>query len=106
MSSTKSKTQLDDAEIKEKINSVREKLEKELFCDELLYDAEDVNRLRNCDFEVRRYLLLTNMDHDQTVSMIKDRLIWRKEIGFSTMKANSFPREFYECGSVFEFKVS
>lgn len=104
MSCNKSRLLPDDCELLQYISIVREKLEPDVKNND--YEEEDVDRLRKCDYEVRRYLYLTNMDIEKTISMIKDRLEWRKEVGLTKMRPETFPREFYECGSIFEFRVS
>lgn len=95
----------DDPNLLQKIEEVRDSLRDDFKGNGAEYWAVDMEKVMSCDYEVRRFLYQTSLDVQQAVQMIKERLRWRKEMGFDQFKPEAFPIEFYECGSVFEFKV-
>lgn len=69
-----------------------------------LYDKRDYDRFMDTqdDWYARRWIIYQR-DVPTAFEMVKDTLRWRKEIELNSISYEDFPREFYECGCVFEY---
>jgi hypothetical protein len=77
-------------------------MEIKIFLD--LYDEEDVDRIRQNDWYVKRFLLARRRNVDEAFDMLRNTLRWRKEFGLPTMKDTDFPIEFYKIGGLFAYE--
>ncbi|RWS22428.1 motile sperm domain-containing protein 2-like protein [Leptotrombidium deliense] len=68
---------------------------------ETLFDEFDVNKIVKDEKYVNSYLMRQKCNLNDTVSMIENALIWRKEHCLSKLCETSFSREFYEIGALF-----
>lgn len=69
-----------------------------------LYDRRDYDRFFDSkdDWYARRWIIYQR-DVPTAFEMAKDTLRWRKELDLNNLSYEDFPREFYECGCVFEY---
>lgn len=69
-----------------------------------LYDRRDFDRFMNKDDDwyARRWIIYQR-DVPTAFEMLKDTMRWRKEIDINGTSYEDFPREFFECGCVFEY---
>lgn len=69
-----------------------------------LYDKLDYDRFMDTkdDWYARRWIIYQR-DVPTAFEMLKDTMRWRKEINLNHMNYEDFPREFFECGCVFEY---
>jgi len=95
----------DDEELIKKIAECRELLKEDFKVNQAHYWDKDMEKVMKCDFEVRRFLFQTDLDVKSATEMIKERLAWRKDMGVEDARPERFPIEFYQSGSIFEFKV-
>lgn len=56
------------------------------------------------DFYVKRFLLARGKNADAAFKMMTEALKWRKSEGFSTLKPESFPSEFYFVNPMFDYE--
>ena len=87
------------------VSKVRDKLENEFKTHPDLYDACDLDRLRDNDWYIRRYLLATRLDVENAFVMARDAMKWRKEFGVNYRTELDFPIEFYRIGILFPYCV-
>lgn len=68
------------------------------------YDKLDYERFmdKNDDWYARRWIIYQR-DVPTAFGMLKDTMRWRKELDLNNLTYEDFPREFYECGCVFEY---
>lgn len=69
-----------------------------------LYDQRDFDRFmdKDDDWYARRWVIYQR-DINLAFEMLKDTMRWRKELNLNDLSYEDFPREFYECGCVFEY---
>lgn len=69
-----------------------------------LYDKLDYDRFmdKQDDWYARRWIIYQR-DVPTAFEMVKDTLRWRKEINLNQLNYEDFPREFFQCGCVFEY---
>lgn len=69
-----------------------------------LYDKRDFDRIMdaNDDWCARRWIIYQR-DVSIAFEMLKDTMKWRKDLDLNSLSYEDFPREFYECGCVFEY---
>lgn len=68
------------------------------------YDKRDFDRFMDTedDWFARRWIIYQR-DVPIAFEMLKDTMRWRKELGLNDLSYEDFPREFFECGCVFEY---
>lgn len=69
-----------------------------------LYDDIDIERLRNSEWFVKRFLLASRRNANEAFEMLKITLAWRKSVQLSTTPINTFPREFFQIGGLFQYE--
>lgn len=69
-----------------------------------LYDKRDYDRFMdpNDDWFARRWIIYQR-EVPIAYEMLKETMRWRKEIDLNGLSYEDFPREFFECGCVFEY---
>lgn len=68
------------------------------------YYKEDVQKVIESDWYVKRFLLARGRNVDEAFKMIRDAMRWRNEYGFALMKDSDFPYEFYKIGGLFPYE--
>ncbi|KAF7491509.1 Motile sperm domain-containing protein 2 [Sarcoptes scabiei] len=78
------------------IESIRKRFEKELAQNPTLYHSIDIERVRNEDWQVKRFLDEFEGDEDKAFELLCKALRWKKEIGIHEHDDQYFPKEFWE----------
>lgn len=88
----------------DKVDELKQLFKKEYEENSDLYDKRDYDRLMDLkdDWDARRWIIYQR-DVPTAFAMLKDTMRWRKEIDINGLNYEDFPREFYECGCVFEY---
>lgn len=88
----------------DKVNELKSLLKEEYSKNQNLYDRIDYDKFmeQNDDWYARRWVIYQR-DVQTAFEMVKDTLKWRKELDLNNLKYEDFPREFYECGCLFEY---
>lgn len=88
----------------DKVNELKALFKEEYSKNENLYDSIDYDKFMdvNDDWYARRWIIYQR-DLPAAFEMVKDTLKWRKELELNNLTYEHFPREFYECGCVFEY---
>lgn len=68
------------------------------------YDERDFERFMDTedDWHARRWIIYQR-EVPVAFEMLKDTMRWRKELDLNGLTYEYFPREFFECGCVFEY---
>lgn len=88
----------------DKVAEFRSMFQQEFEQNRDLYDQRDYDRLMDTedDWYARRWIIYQR-DINLAFEMLKDTMRWRKELDLNGLNYEDFPREFYECGCVFEY---
>lgn len=88
----------------DRVNELKSLFEQEYNENQELYDKRDYDRFMDeqDDWHARRWIIYQR-DVPTAYEMLKDTMRWRKEIDLNGLSYEDFPREFYECGCVFEY---
>lgn len=88
----------------ERIDELKQLFKQEYEQNQELYDARDYERLmdKQDDWHARRWIIYQR-DVAMAFEMLKDTMRWRKQLDLNGLSYEDFPREFYECGCVFEY---
>lgn len=88
----------------ERIEELKSLFRQEYEANRDLYDQYDYNRImdKQDDWCARRWIIYQR-DVPTAFEMLKDTMRWRKELDLNNTTYEDFPREFYECGCVFEY---
>ncbi|RWS30241.1 Motile sperm domain-containing protein 2-like protein [Leptotrombidium deliense] len=89
----------------ELVKELREKLLSEYNPKDDLYDFEDIQRVQEDDWFVKRFLISKGRNVDAALSMVKNSLALRKEFKVCHMKDYEFPLEFYKSGGLFPYET-
>lgn len=68
------------------------------------YDEVDIERVRTSEWFIKRYLLAARRNPDEALNMLKTTLAWRKTVQISSTPINTFPREFFQVGGLFQYE--
>ncbi|RWS03407.1 Motile sperm domain-containing protein 2-like protein [Dinothrombium tinctorium] len=82
------------------INEVREKFLKEYEENPHLYDSEDIEKIKQNDFYVRRYINYQNQGPEKGLKHMIKSYRWRKKFDVNNFDQFSVPREIYQMGAV------
>lgn len=69
-----------------------------------LYEYCDVQKIKEDDWYVKRFLLARRRNVDDAFEMLKATMKWRKELELPTIKDWRFPTEFYKIGGLFPYE--
>lgn len=74
-----------------------------MFLDEVnrnpgMYDQVDVDRVRDEDFSVKRYLDHQDGDVEKGFNQLVDAMRWRKSFGVNSISQSDFPQEYFQTG--------
>lgn len=88
----------------DRVNELKELFSQEYNENQDLYDKRDYDRFmdQHDDWYARRWVIYQR-DVPTAFEMLKDTMRWRKELDLNNLSYEDFPREFYECGCVFEY---
>jgi len=67
------------------------------------YDESDIDSVRNNDAILHQYLEAKNSNIDESLKTLVTAMKWRKTFGVNHLNAASFPREYYQMGSLFTY---
>lgn len=91
--------------VEEQMAELRDMFQREYDTNPDLYDERDLNRLMDTsdnNWHARRWIKYAR-NLDNAFHMLKDTMRWRKSIDLNSLTYEHFPREFYECGCLFEY---
>lgn len=60
--------------------------------------------MRTSEWFIKRYLLAARRNPDEALNMLKTTLAWRKTVQISSTPINTFPREFFQVGGLFQVR--
>lgn len=88
----------------DRIAELRDLFKQEFELNQDAYDKRDFDRFMELedDWFARRWIIYQR-DVPTAFEMLKDTMRWRKELGLNDLSYEDFPREFFECGCVFEY---
>lgn len=69
-----------------------------------LYSQHDLNKCKNDDWFLSRYLLRQQLDINNSLLMLKKSMRYRNESLLTSIKKEDFPREFYRVGGIFGYE--
>lgn len=87
-------------DLPEKISQVRKFVLEDFDLNPNEYDSSDIERLRNDDWFVERFIRKRKTVKDSQ-EMLKNCLKFRNELGTPRTKDSDFPEEFYKIGGIF-----
>ncbi|KAL0963615.1 hypothetical protein UPYG_G00308640 [Umbra pygmaea] len=90
-----------EQDIQKKIEEIRHKFKNEYLQESDKYDSRDVDRLQTDDTLVEAYLTWRQFSLEDTLKMIDESLLWRKEFGLNDITESSIPKWMFETGAVF-----
>ena len=87
-----------------RIAELRDLFQKEFNENQELYDKRDLDRFMDTqdDWHARRWIIYQR-EVPMAFELLKDTMRWRKKWDLNGLNHEDFPREFYECGCVFEY---
>lgn len=88
----------------DRINELKVLFKEEYEQNSSFYDERDYERFMDPkdDWYARRWIIY-HRDLQLAFEMLKDTMRWRKSLDLNNLTYEDFPREFYECGCVFEY---
>lgn len=88
----------------DRICQLRELFKQEYEQNPEVYDERDLERFmdQQDDWHARRWIIYQR-EVGPAFELLKDTMRWRKELNLNDLSYEDFPREFYECGCVFEY---
>ncbi|XP_014324367.2 motile sperm domain-containing protein 2 [Xiphophorus maculatus] len=91
-----------DQDLEKKIVEIRQRFKNELLKDSTdKYDPRDVERIEQDNALVEAYLTWRMYVVDDTLKMIDESLLWRKEFGINDVSESTIPRWMFESGAIF-----
>ncbi|RWS24905.1 motile sperm domain-containing protein 2-like protein [Leptotrombidium deliense] len=66
--------------------------------------SEDIEKVLNDDWFLKRYLILAYKDEEKAVNYLITCLKWRKEMSLRTKPDNYFPEDFYKLAGLFLYE--
>ncbi|CAL1285107.1 unnamed protein product [Larinioides sclopetarius] len=85
----------------ELIMQLRSRFFDELRSDEDLYHPDDIERVKDNDWFIGRYLLHMEKDVDKAFHMLTESLKYRKEYEINTLRKKDLPREYFDARAIF-----
>jgi hypothetical protein len=88
----------------ERVDQLRDLFRQEYEQNRDCYDQRDYDRLmdKQDDWHARRWIIYQR-EVEPAFELLKDTMRWRKQINLNELNHEDFPREFFECGCVFEY---
>ena len=91
-------------ELHEIVCKVRQNFLQDYDQNQELYFVGDVEKIREDDWYVTRFVLRNKKKVDASVDMLKNSMRWRKELGIPMLRDTDFPQEFYKIGGIFSYE--
>ncbi|OTF76811.1 major sperm protein-like protein [Euroglyphus maynei] len=66
-----------------------------------LYEPEDLEQIKNNDWQIQRFLLECKLNTDHSYEMLRNAMKWRREEGIYHCSPGDFPAEYYQSGYIF-----
>ena len=95
-----SSSQLDSLEIVKHIEQLRSNFLEEYELNPHLYDEEDIQKIKESDLWVMRFINFLNQGTEKGLEHMRDVFRWRKSFGINKFDPLVIPREVYEMGPV------
>lgn len=89
----------------EYVQRVREKFLLEYETDKDSFNSEDIRKIRNDDWYIKRFLILAYKNEDDATVKLIDAMKWRKEKRIRETEDNYFPKEFFQLGALFIYET-
>ncbi|XP_054157655.1 motile sperm domain-containing protein 2-like [Oppia nitens] len=90
-------------ELQESVCKIRELFVEDYEQNKELYFDGDVERIKEDDWYVQRFLLRNKRQIEPSLEMLKNCMRWRHELQIPVLKETDFPQEFYKIGGVFSY---
>jgi hypothetical protein len=90
-------------DMKVKIESLRQKFLEDYKADTDSYDECDVQRVRDSEWTLKRFLLSHKLDEELSLKNLIEAMKWRKSFGVNTRTDDYFPEDFYKIGGIFQY---
>ena len=91
-------------ELQQIVIKVRESFLEEYEKNKELYYEGDIEKIKEDDWYVTRFILRNKKKVEPSVEMLKNSMQWRKEFGIPFMKETDFPQEFFRIGGIFPYE--
>ena len=91
--------------IEDKVNRIRKVLLEDYQTNNQSYDECDVQRVRDNDWTVLRFLKSNHMNEESALKSLTEAMQWRKTFGVNTTTDDYFPTDFYKIGGIFEYQT-
>ncbi|KAF8764047.1 motile sperm domain-containing protein 2-like [Argiope bruennichi] len=85
----------------ELITQLRSRFFDELRSDENLYHPDDIERVKDNDWFIGRYLLHMEKDVEKAFNMLTESLKYRKEYEINTLRKKDLPKEYFDARAIF-----
>jgi hypothetical protein len=69
------------------------------------YDQMDIDRIKNNDFAIERYLIYWLYDAKEAFKQMDDSMKWRKSLNVNYLDFSNCPVEFFQTGGLFIFET-
>ncbi|RWS13518.1 Motile sperm domain-containing protein 2-like protein [Dinothrombium tinctorium] len=87
----------------EMIREVREKFLEDYKANADLYESVDIEKIKQNDFYVRRYINYLNQGPEKGLEQMKKAYRWRKEFNLNHFDQLTVPKEMYQLGALFTY---
>ncbi|XP_071549982.1 motile sperm domain-containing protein 2-like [Panulirus ornatus] len=86
---------------KAEIDQLRSSAVEKIDTEGIVYDPQDVKRIRSDDKYIRRFLMHHDNDQKLALDMVMETLKWRHENQCNSITKESLPTEFFEKGAMY-----
>lgn len=90
-------------DLEDSVKLLRERFLNEYHDNQSLYDEQDVQRIRESDFFVERFIKFLDQGPEKGFEHMKDCYQMRKTYGMAEMSQTDFPAEMYQSGAIFPY---
>lgn len=91
---------LDSLELEKDIQQLRSAFLEEYEINPHLYDEEDIEKVKESDLWLTRFITFLNQGSEKGLEHMKDVFRWRKSFGINSFNPLEIPQEIYEMGPV------
>ncbi|GIY80957.1 uncharacterized protein CDAR_70921 [Caerostris darwini] len=84
----------------ELVEQLRKRFLDDLRTDDERYHPDDVQRVKESDWYIGRYLLHTDKDLDKAFHMLQESLEYRKEMELNTLSKKDLPKEYFDARAI------
>ncbi|RWS15214.1 Motile sperm domain-containing protein 2-like protein [Dinothrombium tinctorium] len=86
------------------VKYVRERFLEEYIKHPNQFDARDVEKIKNDDWFVKRFVLARNRNKKKALTMMIESMKWRKAENFYDLKPSAFPEGMFRLGVLFPYE--